>query len=672
MATLDPRDIQALQSAVNDASSRTTALWVSFMTFAAYLIVSAGSVNHLALFQESTIKLPILAAELPLVAFFAIAPFFLILFHFYLFLNLVTLSRRISIYNRVLTENVAAEDDRNLLRARLDTFLVVQLLCRPPKERAGINARLLNVVIWITLVGVPISLLLQFQLTFLPYHHSGVTWIHRFLIVADLMLIWFFWFAIYRRGELHFPWPRRHLLALGCSVAVIFTSVIVVSYPGEWQGQIVTVKLPMVCPDKRVPISDCFLHGPVNMVTGRPQRYFFNVLVLPYQNLVQPNKVTPGMEKRNLRGRDLAGAILIQSFMPFMDFTGANLDRARLDRADAPGATFGCDDTGAPPPKYPDWPDHGCTSLRGASLYGANLPGAVFDSARMEGAVLIDANLSGAYMRNVHLEATVLTNANLTAAYLRSTLLQNAYLFNTNLSGATLDGSQLGGALLEQSQFQFASLGSLGESNTVGVGDTVGRPTLNFAGFDLDGASAPPPTNVSDFDDMRNYMLNVLSAEELRRRALLGWKQQQIDSDTFKRFFSIFKPDFYRSFYSKETKTDWGSLKQEVDDNWKNNIPADPKNEDVESVKQRFLAERFVELACDGENAPFVARGLIKNDIMRRVGASAGIFLTKVRDIPNCRGAAELKPEEYGAIESLRVPFGAPVMDKTEIRPPAK
>ena len=48
MATPDPRDILALQSAVNDASSRTTALWVSFMTFAAYLIVAAGSVNHLS------------------------------------------------------------------------------------------------------------------------------------------------------------------------------------------------------------------------------------------------------------------------------------------------------------------------------------------------------------------------------------------------------------------------------------------------------------------------------------------------------------------------------------------------------------------------------------------------------------------------------------------------
>jgi len=674
MATPDPRDIVALQGAVNDASSRATALWVSFMTFAAYLIVAAGSVNHLALFQDATITLPVLAAALPLVAFFAIAPFFLLLFHFYLFLNLVNLSRRISIYNRVLGEDVASEDDRNLLRARLDTFLVVQLLCRPAKERDGLGVWLLNFVVWITLVGVPILLLLQFQLTFLPYHHNVVTWIHRLLIVADLTLIWFFWFAIYNRGEFHRPKLRRHATAFACSIALILSSVVVVSYPGERLGQIVSLKLPLVCPEKSVPVSDCFLRGPVNMVTGRPQRYFFNVLVLTGQTLTDLKKADAGQKTSSLRGRDLAGAILIRSDIRSMDFTGTNLDGARLDEAVASGAVFGCADTGSPPPKDPDWPDHGCSSLRGASLYAANLAGASFLGARMEGSVLIDANLSGAQMRNVHLESSVLTNANLTAAYMRSAQLQNAYLFNANLSGATLEGSQMDGALLEQSQFQFASLGSLGTLNgglnTVGVGDTVGKPLLDFAAFDLDGSTVPPPTNVSDFDDKRDHMLDVLFGEEERRTTWFGSKQQ-IDSDVFNPGRSIFIPAFYRSFY-KGSKTDWSVLKGQVDDHWNSvkDSTSDTKSEDLQSIKRRFLADRFTELACDSLNAPFVARGLIMNEIILR--ASADIFLTKVRDIANCQGAAGLRPEEYGAIEAIRVLTGAPIVDKTQIRLPAK
>jgi uncharacterized protein YjbI with pentapeptide repeats len=675
MATPDPRDILALQSAVNDASSRTTALWVSFMSFAAYLIVAAGSVNHLALFQETAIKLPVLAAELPLVAFFAIAPFFLLLFHFYLFLNLVTLARRISIYNRVLIQSVPAEDDRNLLRARLDTFMVVQLLCRPRKDRDGLNAWLLGIVVWITLVGVPILLLLQFQLTFLPYHHSGVTWIHRLLIVADLALIWLFWFAIYNRGELLLPRLRRHLVGFGCSVAVIFISMVVVSYPGEPLGQVVNIRLPAVCPDKSVPISDCFLRGPVNMVTGRPQRYFFNVLVLTGQTLTDVKNADAGKKASSLRGRDLAGAILIRSDIHSMDFTGTNLDGARLDEAVASGSVFGCADTGAPPPKDPDWPDHGCSSLRGASLSGANLSGARFFGARMEGSVLIDANLSGARLLNVHLESTVLTNANLTAAYIKLTQLQHAYLYNTNLSGAALEDSELADALLEASRFDFASFG--GEfRKKVRVRDTVGQPMMDFAAFDLDGSSAPPLTDVSGFDDMRDQMLKVLLREEERKTTWIGLKQ---DSSDFNPAFSIFTPDFYQSYY-KGAKTDWSSLKGGVDQQWnsvKGNIPTDKaNNDDLDSIKQQFLADRFVELACDTENAPFVARGLISNAIYSRAGTSASIFLTKVRDIPHCQGAAGLSPQDYGAVENFLVQAsatGVPVIaDKTKIGPPAK
>jgi hypothetical protein len=92
------------------------------------------------------------------------------------------------------------------------------------------------------------------------------------------------------------------------------------------------------------------------------------------------------------------------------------------------------------------------------------------------------------------------------------------------------------------------------------------------------------------------------------------------------------------------------------------------KKKDIESIKRRFLAERFAELACKDENSPFVARGLISSEIILRAGASADIFLNKIRDIPNCRGAAELKAHDYGAVEIIRA--GGSVMDKADIYPP--
>jgi hypothetical protein len=189
---------------------------------------------------------------------------------------------------------------------------------------------------------------------------------------------------------------------------------------------------------------------------------------------------------------------------------------------------------------------------------------------------------------------------------------------------------------------------------------------LNFAAFDLDGSSVPPPTFVSDFNGMRIRMLNRLLEEEKRRNPWLASKQY-ISSGNL----DVLTPAFYESYYSSGTKTDWNSLRGEVSESW-NAIPVGEMNDkDLESIKRRFLAERFAELACDGENAPFVARGLIFNDVLLRMGPSADIFLAKVRDIPNCRGAAELKAQDYGAIEVIRA-MRVPIAEKTEIRQPAK
>jgi hypothetical protein len=74
--------LPGLQSAVNDSSSRTAALWLSFLTFMAYLTMTVGAVTHEALLEQKPIKLPVLNVDLPLVGFFWIAPLFFLLFHF--------------------------------------------------------------------------------------------------------------------------------------------------------------------------------------------------------------------------------------------------------------------------------------------------------------------------------------------------------------------------------------------------------------------------------------------------------------------------------------------------------------------------------------------------------------------------------------------------------------
>ena len=248
-------------------------------------------------------------------------------------------------------------------------------------------------------------------------------------------------------------------------------------------------------------------------------------------------------------------------------------------------------------------------------------------------------------MINVHLEAAVLTSADLTAAsHSVDASAESLSLRYKSFPGRLLKVRSWVARCWKEADFEFASLGSIGaaqaQSNAVGVGDTVGRPLLDFATFDLDGSSVPVPTNVSEFGDMRNRMLNLLLKEEERRTTWLGSKQH-VDPDKFNSGRSIFTPAFYESFYNIGAKTDWISVKEDAAKHWTRSIPpAHSKNKDPEIVKREFLAERFIEMACDDANAPFVARGLILNEIIRRTGASTDIFLNKVRDIPHCRGAA--------------------------------
>src|SRR4051794_27640862 len=119
MAT-DPKDIGELQRALNDAAGKASALWITFITFELYLTIAFGSVTHRDLFLETPIRLPVLNVELPLVGFFVIAPTVLVIFHFYVFLQLLALAAKAKDYDSLLRQTVEDSSDRQYLRQRLD------------------------------------------------------------------------------------------------------------------------------------------------------------------------------------------------------------------------------------------------------------------------------------------------------------------------------------------------------------------------------------------------------------------------------------------------------------------------------------------------------------------------------------------------------------------------
>jgi hypothetical protein len=90
----DPKDVAELQKALNDTAGKASVLWTTFITFQLYLAIAFGSVTHRDLFLEAPIKLPLLNVDLPLVGFFVLAPILLVIFHFYVFLQLLGLAAK--------------------------------------------------------------------------------------------------------------------------------------------------------------------------------------------------------------------------------------------------------------------------------------------------------------------------------------------------------------------------------------------------------------------------------------------------------------------------------------------------------------------------------------------------------------------------------------------------
>jgi hypothetical protein len=328
--TIDPKDVGELQRALNEAASKASVLWTTFITFELYLAIAFGSVKHRDLFLQTPIKLPVLNVDLPLVGFFVVAPTLLVIFHFYVFLQLLALAAKAKDYDTLLRQATSDTSDRQYLRQRLDSFLVLQLLVGPTEQRTGFGGFSLRLVAWITLVGIPVLILLQAQVTFLPYHREWVIWLQRVAVLIDLAVIWYFWKRVRDDNE---PIVARAgqawaIVGAAASVCVVLLSVGVATFPGERADEHVpdirfiptTWRPHWSKKEDWTSLHELLFAGAADEVSGRPRSLFSNRLVLTDQSFVDPDELHNIEISHSFRGRDLSHAVLNR---------GVNLRRVR-------------------------------------------------------------------------------------------------------------------------------------------------------------------------------------------------------------------------------------------------------------------------------------------------------------------------------------------------------
>jgi hypothetical protein len=116
-------DLEEIKKAVEDAASVSGGLWLSYLFVLSYIAIAAGAVTHEDLLLVRPVKLPFLNVELPLKAFFALAPFVVLIIHAYALMHFIMLGNKASRFHYELRRTAAPEGAHKEIRDKLRRLL---------------------------------------------------------------------------------------------------------------------------------------------------------------------------------------------------------------------------------------------------------------------------------------------------------------------------------------------------------------------------------------------------------------------------------------------------------------------------------------------------------------------------------------------------------------------
>jgi Pentapeptide repeats (8 copies) len=405
---------KSLADDVNRTSASTRNGWVFFLALQAYFFIALAGITHRDLLLDTAIPLPLLQVPIGLQGFFLFGPFILVLVHMGILLQHVMLARQA----RELHNRVASFEGRGLfrnhgVRTHVHPYVFTQLIAGP--QRSGFFAFFLLLLTWLSLGILPIVLLLDFQVTFLPYHDLHVTWTQRAALILDILMLAVF--AVFMRypaltftagfGRTIVERPVSVVISLILAGGAMFFALSVATIPGERMDRAMASIWPTDIADAHKDrgqarqafwLTALLFEGAVDPLSGRPTSLFGRNLVVTDVDLVKDNAFDEGETSINLRMRDLRYGVFDRTDLHQADFTGANLTQASLREANlveakAEKAMFRGADlwrVQALPSTSTARPVTGIdlreADLRGASLVQANLQGALLDGALLEGA----------------------------------------------------------------------------------------------------------------------------------------------------------------------------------------------------------------------------------------------------------------------------------------------
>src|SRR6201996_8380547 len=193
--------LEVAREALVEGAGKVATLWTRYILALLDFYIATASVTHQMLFLESPIKLPFLGIELPLKGFFWFGPFLVWVLHTYVMIYVRLLADKVNGFTLDLISAYPDLAERERYVRALPINLFVQQLAAARLSRSQVAKRLLRLILWLTLVGLPMGLFVFFELQFLPYHDELITWIQRLLVIGDLVILFNFWPGIAASGK---------------------------------------------------------------------------------------------------------------------------------------------------------------------------------------------------------------------------------------------------------------------------------------------------------------------------------------------------------------------------------------------------------------------------------------------------------------------------------------
>jgi uncharacterized protein YjbI with pentapeptide repeats len=694
-----PDDVQALLGAANNASEKVSLIHLGFMAACAYNSVIVFSTTDMDLLVGKGVKLPLIDVEVPIVGFYVLAPYIVVLMHFNLLLQLQMLSRKLYAYdtaaNRPVTRTVKKEATKtramgssaprhsgNWVRnGGLHIFPYSFYLVG---GAANWMHRCLGTVVGITVLLLPLFTLLALQLRFLAYQESWYTWLQRTAVLADIVLVFYLWPIIMcREGTGKGYWKRLigekwyckvvagicALLWIGwcaglfLSNTTVNNSLVEFFHHKPWLGKLIynnISKDPDVVPlifrflflvvifaclnfffRLRKRFCNCnelegMLPYLLVLAIGIPMMFALMVKGERLETLLGETNFSESVGVKSFRILDLTGQIIFAKGVP--------PDIVAKLRA---GGTYTQEGLTQVVPV--DLKKRGLrgAKLTNAMLTGADLAMADLTEAKLYGAhleyvILDEADLSKADATEVHLEGANLSNAILAAACFRQADLQGAFLTDSRAASADFDSAELKGADLHMSLRKEEKLQDLNKPKR-------SLERVNFLRAGLEGANLSH-TNLSgaNFKDAKFGVTDVTREAGFEKDKAYGDSACQNQQEKIQKNFTLIPRDETDSKHKP-------NLTENIEQAFRKNCCADDDaiiiydgHKIMDAERERVFNVRFYDklrqYACE---SPAIARALLlqgDEETSRRFGFVKWLK-ANLKDAP-CHVMHLLTPED--------------------------